>query len=95
MVKSKRSQALIYGFMIAVVLIILALALAPMVKNRTDNARNLTIEEGGINGLDCSNSSISNFNKTSCIAVDMTQFLFIGIVIFIAGAIITAKIIWT
>lgn len=42
-------------------------------------------------GLDCSNSSISNFDKATCYVVDMNLFYFIGALIFIAGGIITAK----
>lgn len=91
---NKKGQVLIYGFMIAVCLIVLALALAPMVKNRTDNARNTTTEEGEELGMDCSNSSISTFNKAACVSTDMTLFLFIGGMILLAGAVATARIIF-
>lgn len=92
---NNKGQVLVYGFMIAVTLIILALAVAPMLKDRTDNARNLTIQEGETQGLDCSNSSISTFNKAACTSTDMTLFLFIGGMIFIAGAVATAKILFS
>jgi hypothetical protein len=80
--------------MIALTIIVLSLALAPALKNRTDNARNLTTEEGEVNGLDCSNSSISSFDKVTCTSTDLTLFVFIGGMIFIAGAVATAKIIF-
>ena len=95
MVRGKKGQVMIYGFMIAICLIVMALALAPMLKNRTDNAMNLTTSEGEVQGLDCTNSSISTFNKAACNSVDMTLFLFIGGMIFLAGAIITARIIFS
>lgn len=95
MVNGKRGQVLVYGFMIAVTLIVLTLAIAPTLKNRTDNARNLTSSEGEILGLDCSNSSISTFNKAACTSTDMTLFLFVGGMIFLAGAIITARVIFS
>ena len=44
-------------------------------------------------GLDCGNSSISTFNKGACVVVDLTIFHFIGGLIFIAGAVIVAKLI--
>ena len=85
---------MLYGFMIAVVMIVLALAFAPVIQNRNNNAMNLTTSEGEVNGLDCTNSSISNFNKAACNSVDMTLFLYVGGLIFLAGTVIAAKIIF-
>lgn len=46
-------------------------------------------------GLDCDNSSISMYDKSTCVVTDLGIFYFIGILIFIGGAIITSKIIFT
>jgi len=46
-------------------------------------------------GLDCSNSSISSFDKGACLVSDLSLFQFIGGLIFIAGSIITAKLIFS
>ncbi len=83
---NKQGSVMIYGLMLALVLLILGLALAPAVKDFTTDART---------NMDCDNESISNFDKAGCIATDMTLPYFIGTVIFIGGAIITAKIIFT
>ena len=45
-------------------------------------------------GLDCSNSSISTYDKGACMVADLTIFHFIGGLIFIAGAVLTAKLIF-
>lgn len=75
---------------IAVVVILLALAFTPVIKQFADDARNSTTSTQV--GLDCSNSSISNFDKASCIAVDVFNPYFTGFLIFIAGAFLVAKI---
>lgn len=76
---------LFYAFMVGLVVIILALALAPAIKQTTDTARSQS-------NMDCDNSSISDFQKGACISTDMTLFYFVGGLIFIGGIIFTAKI---
>jgi len=73
--------------MIALVVIVLALALAGPVKSFTDEARNES-------NMDCDNSSISDFDKGACIVADITLFHFVGGLIFIAGAVLTARIVF-
>jgi len=73
--------------MIALVVIVLALALASPVKSFTDEARNES-------NMDCENSSISDFDKGACIVADITLFHFVGGLIFIAGAVLTARIVF-
>ena len=80
-----------YGIMLGVTIIILALDLAPAVANSTNSARNAS--SGDTIGLDCSNDSISNFDKATCIATDINLFYFIASLFFVGGAVITAKII--
>ncbi len=89
---NKKGSVVIYGLCLGLLIIILALALAPVVKNLTDGARNET--SGDTVGLDCDNDSISNFDKGACVATDLTLFYFIGSLIFIGGLIITSKIVF-
>lgn len=83
---NKSGSVMFYGMMLALVLVILGLALAPAVKDFTTEARS---------SMDCDNSSISNFVKAGCIATDIQLPYFIGTVILIGGAIIGARIIFT
>ena len=88
----KKGQAAIYLIMVALVIIILALAFAPVVRDFTESARNST--SGDTLGMDCSNSSISNFDKAACYATDLNLFYFIGGLIFVGAALIGAKLIF-
>ena len=88
---NKSGQVQIYAFMIGIAVLVLALALAPAIKESIDNARNETV--GDFIGMDCGNESISNFQKAGCLASDLTMFYFIGTLIFIVGAIVTAGIV--
>ena len=87
---NNRGQTFFLTLMIGIVIIIVALAFAPGLNDATFTARNNTVENGG---MDCSNSSISTFNKATCVVADVNIFYFIGGLIFIAGAVITAKVI--
>jgi hypothetical protein len=87
---NNNAQTQIYVIMIAIVLIVLGLALAPSIKSFVTPAMNST--DGNNIGMDCQNDSISNFDKVSCTAVDSFNYLFFGVVIFIAGAIVFGKI---
>jgi len=89
---NKSGSVVIYTLMIGMVIIILALALAPLVQDFTTSAMNST--SGDTAGLDCDNSSISNFDKATCVSTDLTLFYFIGALIFIAGLIITSKVVF-
>jgi len=86
---NKRGSYLIYGLMIGLVLMVLALALAPAVLQFTSGAMN--VSDGDRAGLDCNNASISNFDKATCVATDLSLFYFIGFLICLAGAVVTAK----
>lgn len=102
MVLNNKGQVLFYSFMLGLTLVVLALALAPAIKQVVDSARNSTTEATiwngtdyvGGQGLDCGNPAISYYDKAACISSDLTIFQFIGIMIFIAGSIITARIIF-
>jgi len=90
---NNRGQVIFFGLMLGLVIIITALALAPALMNQTNAARNAT--DGDTYGMDCGNSSIDNFSKAACVATDLSLFYFIGGLIFIAGSVITAKIIFS
>jgi len=90
---NKRGQVFFYSLMLGILLIVLALALAGPIKDTVDSARNATMDEGQP-GLDCGNSTISTFDKGACIVSDLSIFHFVGGLIFIAGAVIAAKIIF-
>ena len=87
---NKSGSVVIYTLMLGMLIIILALALAPVVIESTTGAMNAS--SGDTQGLDCTNESISNFDKAACIAVDLSGFYLIGALIFIGGLIITAKV---
>ena len=88
--KNKGSTA-IFTLMVAVVIIILALALSPIISQNVASARNTTSTD--FIGLNCNNSSISDFDKASCTAVDLFTPTFLGILLAIAGAIAVGRLI--
>ena len=90
---NKRGQTIIYGLMLGLVIILLGLYLAPAVRDFTQGARNTTTSESL--GLNCSNDSISNYDKATCLTTDLTLPYFIGAIIFIGGAILVSKIVFT
>lgn len=88
---NNKGQIIIVTFMIGLVVAILALALAPAVKQFTDDARNESTDSSI--GLDCDNDSISNFKKAGCVATDITLPYFVGFLLLLAGAIVTGRLI--
>jgi Trk-type K+ transport system membrane component len=88
---NKKASVVIYTLMLGMVIIILALALAPSIQDSTTAAMNES--SGDTQGLDCTNASISSFDKAACIATDLTLFYFVGVLVFIGGLIITAKVV--
>ena len=85
MVMNKRGQVIFVTLMIAIVVIVLALAFAFPVKEATTNARA---------DMNCSDTTISNFDKAGCLASDLTLFYAIGGMLFLAGVIVSARIIF-
>ena len=88
----KKGSVAIYGIMLSLVVIILALALAPVGKFFIGSAMNKTT--GDVTGLDCGNESINSFNKATCVVTDFSLFYFFGGLIFIAGVIVTGRIVF-
>ncbi len=67
---NNKGQMLIFGFMIMMTIIVLIMGSAPAgqaVLNQTMHVSN----------MDCDNSSISSFDRTACVAVDMGMFYFL------------------
>lgn len=89
---NKRGQVIFFSMMMCVVIIVLALALAAPTKTFTDGARNTTDAIGG-QGLDCSNTSISSYDKGACILTDLSLPYFILGLIGIGAAFMGAKLI--
>jgi len=85
---NKKGQVVFYGFMIGIVIFVLALALAPSVRDFTYSARNESY--GDTIGLNCSTTN-DDFIKAACIVTDMNLFYFVATLIFMAGAVVTAK----
>jgi len=93
MALNKKAQVFFYSLMLGILILVVALALAGPTKDFVDSARNGTTDEG-MPGLDCTNSSISTYDKGACVVADLTIFHFIGGLVFIAGAVIVAKLIF-
>jgi len=90
---NKSGSVVVYTLMLGMIIIILALALAPPVQDFIDGAMNES--SGDTQGLDCNNESISNFDKAACVSIDISLFYFIGALIFIGGLIITSKVVFS
>jgi len=88
---NKKAQVWGYTLMLGLTIIILALALAPIGKSFVDSTMNATV--GDTIGMDCSNSSISDFNKAACRVTDFSLFYFFGGLILIGGAVVGARLI--
>ena len=91
--KSKRASVIIFSLMLAVVVIILAIALAPAAQQIISSAMNAS--ESDTIGMDCDNESISNFTKAACVVTDFSLFWFFGAMIFLAGVIVTGRILFS
>lgn len=79
---------MLYALMIALVIVILALAFSYPITQFTTSARD------NVTGMDCDNSSISNFQKAACVATDLSGFYYIAGILFIGMALLGAKIVF-
>lgn len=87
---NKKGQLAVYTLMLAVVVFVLAVALSSPVKQFTDNARAPSNETQV--GLDCNNSTISDFQKAQCVITDISLPYFVIGMLAIAGMIVGAKV---
>ena len=91
---NKQGSVVIYGMMLAITIIVLVLALAPVVSDAIQSARNetdLTDPNSPVVGMNCSTTT-NNFVKAGCLAADISIFYWVGGLLFLAGAVVTAKI---
>ena len=87
MVMNKKGQTMALAFMLAVVVILLALAFAKPVNEMTTMAMNDTSAIGGMN---CT-ATTDEFVKAACWTADIGQFYVIGGLLALAGVIIGAR----
>jgi hypothetical protein len=88
---NRKGQVIIYGLMLSLVIIVVALALAKPVTDFSTTAMNNSTDNSGLN---CTDSTISNFDRGACVVVDLYPAYFVGALIFIGGAILISKIIF-
>ena len=89
---NSRGQVWGYTMALGLVIIILALALAPAGQSFVNDAMNETV--GDKLGLDCTNDSISTFDKGTCVITDFSMAYFFGGLIFIGGSVVVAKLVF-
>jgi hypothetical protein len=90
---NKKGQTIFFTLMLAITVIILALALAFPTKQIVDLTTNFSGDTPStIQTLNCNDASISNFDKATCRITDISQFYFIGGLIFLAGGILAARV---
>lgn len=90
---NKQGVAFFLTMMLGISIIILGLALVPVIKDFNEDARNTTTLDGA-GGLDCNNTSISDFQSAACLSNDVTTYGFGGLLIAIGLAVIVGKVIW-
>lgn len=78
--KNKKAQTGILSLMLGIALFLLTLALAPAVKDVVTGD-----DVMGVDGLNCSNPSISNQDKAVCTQTDTFQPLWLAIGLGFAG----------
>lgn len=86
----RKGFAFFLMFMIGICIIIIGLAFAPVVNEFNDDARNTTTQDGA-SGLDCANSSISDFQSAACITNDITSASFVGFLLALGLAVMVGR----
>ena len=83
---NNKGQAVIVSLMVGIFVFMMAMVFIDPLKDVITEVRSPT-------QLDCSNSSISDGNKMTCLEVDLILPYFIGVILALAGYYITSKII--
>lgn len=83
--RNKRGQTLGVAIIISIFIFIVGMLTINIIKPEVTVARSPEV-------LDCSNASITDGNKLTCLAVDVVVPYFIILVLAIAGGIITARL---
>jgi cellobiose-specific phosphotransferase system component IIC len=86
--QNKKGSIMFYALMLGIAIFVLALALAPAIRDFTYSAMNETVNDTV--GMNCSTTT-DNFIKVTCIVTDLSLFYFVGALILISGAVVTAK----
>lgn len=89
---NSKGQAIFYTLMVAIVVVIFALATVPALRQNADIA--LAPSTSETVGLDCSNPSISDYDKANCTIVDLGMPYFFWGLLGIASLILGAKLIF-
>ncbi len=92
MVLNTKGQVFFYTLMLGIVIVLLALAFADPLRETIDTAR--APSTGDSVGLDCGNSSISDFDKANCTMVDLGLPYFFWGMLALAGLVIGAKVMY-
>lgn len=87
---NKKGQVWAFSLMLGIVIIVIALAFAPLGKTIVDDAMGNSTAD--FIGLNCDNSSISDFQQGACTIVDFSLVYFFGGLILIGVGAIVAKI---
>tara|TARA_R100000750_G_scaffold5568_3_gene4256 strand:+ start:568 stop:822 length:255 start_codon:yes stop_codon:yes gene_type:complete len=81
---NKRGQTALVGLMVGVMIFVLAMVFIAPLGDVIDETR-------AVSQLDCSNSTISDGHKATCLIVDLMMPYFIAIVLAVGGGYITAR----
>lgn len=85
MIKNKKGQATLgIAIVIAIIVFLMGMPVVNILKGEVNTAR-------GSTGLDCSNASITDGTRLTCLGVDLVIPYFMLIVISIAIGLITAR----
>lgn len=86
---NKFAQVRIYALMVGIVIMLLGIYFAKPITDLTTGAMQNTTETAL--GLNCTDGSIDNYRKATCIATDLIAPYFVGLLIFLGGGILVAK----
>lgn len=84
MVMNNKAQVALIGLMVGIMIFMMAMIFIDPISDVITETRNNT-------QLDCSNSSITDGKKATCLIVDLILPYFIAVVIAVAGAYISAR----
>lgn len=86
-IKNKKGVAILVYFMIGILFFLLALALSGPLQEVVDSDNVM-----GTDGLNCSNTTISDQDKANCMSVDVMPPIYIAIILGL-GAMLVARVI--
>ena len=87
---NNKGQVIFYTLMLATVIVIFAIAVAPVMKTFVDEARAPSSDTAV--GLNCTSDLISDYDKATCLAVDINFPFIILCILALAGTVIGSKV---